>query len=110
MLSRRAADPDRRDRAIQHLRRLAKRLGRTPGFRDIVRHSPPSHETYLRLFGSIRGAQIAAGLTPNERGGRGSVRYRRANQKLRPFPTPPAPPRAGATATGGGETVTTENQ
>lgn len=52
-----------------HLSRLAQKLGKTPGINDINVHGPPDHMAYVRNFGSIREAQIAAGLTPNRRGG-----------------------------------------
>ena len=47
------------------LRHLAARLGRTPRIRDINRTRGMSHPLYFRYFGSLRAAQIAAGLEPN---------------------------------------------
>lgn len=59
-----------RELAILALRREAERIGRTPG--QLVLRKPECiaapEKVYRRLFGSMRNAQIAAGLKPNERG------------------------------------------
>lgn len=59
------------DSLTAHLRSLADRLGRTPSQHDVNRHSPPSHMSFVRRFGSLRNAQRAAGLTPNRRNAEG---------------------------------------
>jgi hypothetical protein len=57
---------------INRLRGLANRLGRTPSIYDInADPETPFHMTYVRRFGSIRAAQLAAGLEPNGVGGAG---------------------------------------
>ena len=56
---------------LGHLRELSGRLGRTAGNKDIEKEGRHSHATYYRYFGSMRDAQIAAGLAPNGRGGAG---------------------------------------
>jgi hypothetical protein len=54
---------------LQTLRDLAKQLGRTPTQKDLnISPATGSHTTYVLRFGSLRNAQIAAGLTPNRRG------------------------------------------
>lgn len=55
---------------LAHLRSLAKRLGVTPGSRDLVAASPPGHVVYFQRFGSLRRAQELAGLRPNPVGGK----------------------------------------
>ena len=53
---------------LRTLRRLALVVGKTP--RTLNFKAPwPSHTTYVSTFGSIRQAQILAGLTPNSQGG-----------------------------------------
>lgn len=56
---------------IAHMQTLAEDLGRTPGIQDINDATGPWHTTYVKYFGSMRGAQRAAGLVPNPRGGAG---------------------------------------
>jgi hypothetical protein len=61
-----------RDGLLDELAALAERLGRTPNQLDInADPDTPCHVTYVRRFGSIRAAQIAAGLEPNGVGGAG---------------------------------------
>lgn len=54
------------------LQNLAARLGRTPSQRD-VNGDPdtPCHMTYVKVWGSFRAAQEAAGLRPRGRGEHG---------------------------------------
>lgn len=52
---------------LSDLKNMAQELGRTPTVRDILRHNR-SHVTYINTFGSIKNAQIEAGLKPNTRG------------------------------------------
>lgn len=55
---------------LNALRGLATELGWTPGIADVnAREDLPSHTTYFNRFGSMRAAQEAAGLEPNQRGG-----------------------------------------
>lgn len=60
-----------RESLIEKLRALGAQFGYTPGVREINAAGAPHHVTYYRHFGSLRAAQIAAGLNPNEIGGRG---------------------------------------
>jgi hypothetical protein len=53
---------------IDHMVFLARELGRTPGAKDIDGNGPPYTGTYQHHFGSLRKAQVAAGLTPRKRG------------------------------------------
>lgn len=53
---------------IQRMRTLADKVGRTPTKRDLL-EAGYAHSAFRRVFGSIREAQIAAGLEPNNRGG-----------------------------------------
>jgi hypothetical protein len=59
----------RRERLVAALRMLAAKLGHTPALKEINR-SGYAHNTFVKYFGSISGAQIAAGLTPNKVGHR----------------------------------------
>jgi hypothetical protein len=68
------------DRVIGALRALATRLGRTPGVKDLTGrrdHGVPSPGTVIRFFGSLKRAQLAAGLTPTRQGGEGAGRARK---------------------------------
>ncbi len=53
---------------LDHMKRLSVLLGCTPGKRDLDFHGPPCCMSYQKWFGSLRSAQIAAGLTPNKVG------------------------------------------
>ena len=53
---------------LDHLKDLAKTLGRTPGQPDILRDGWVSPTTYTRYFGGTSKAQKAAGLVPNKTG------------------------------------------
>lgn len=55
---------------LDHLRTLARTLGRTPGYNDLTLNDGPSTEPYRDRFGSLSAAQAKAGLEPNRRGGR----------------------------------------
>ncbi|MBK5283776.1 MAG: hypothetical protein JJE25_00085 [Bacteroidia bacterium] len=55
-----------RDYLLNHLRELAKKVGRTPGMFLIRKDGTLTSNTYVNFFGSIRKAQKAAGLTPNK--------------------------------------------
>lgn len=66
----RAAATIRTANLLAALQRLARRLGHTPGLKEINADSDtPCHITYVRCFGSITAAQRAAGLLPNRQGG-----------------------------------------
>lgn len=56
------------DALLEKLRALSHRLGHTAGSLEINAEGAPYHVTYCRRFGSMRQAQITAGLEPNERG------------------------------------------
>ena len=53
---------------LNHLKDLAKTLGRTPGQPDIKRDGTVSVTTYSNYFGGTSKAQKAAGLVPNKAG------------------------------------------
>lgn len=55
---------------VAFLHDLAGQLGHTPSLREINASTGPSHTTYVYHFGSLRAAQIAAGLEPNRVGQR----------------------------------------
>jgi hypothetical protein len=57
------------EQLLNHLQRLAEKLGRTPTGEDIREADGASPGTYNSRFGCIKEAQAAAGLEPNERGG-----------------------------------------
>lgn len=57
---------------IAQLKDLAHRIGRTPSINDM--NGDPqtaTHMTFVRVFGTVRAAQVAAGLVPNAIGDRG---------------------------------------
>lgn len=58
------------DELLNHLRSLAKKLGRTPGHTDLCKDSPPGTSAYQKRFGSLCEAQRRAGLVPNKTGRR----------------------------------------
>ncbi len=61
-----------RSNLIESLRRWHREHGQTPGSLEMSpKNGLPWHMTYVRVFGSIRAAQIAAGLRPNALGGAG---------------------------------------
>ena len=68
-----------RESAIAALREYAERLGQTPSRRhvnSVLRGDDvPSTDTYVRLFGSMGKAQLAAGLVPNRRGDSKTARW-----------------------------------
>ena len=70
-----------RERVVAALRRYARRLRRTPGLRDLVAKKRPrdipAFKTLQRLFGSLTGAQRAAGLALNGRGAPRNARRKR---------------------------------
>jgi hypothetical protein len=54
---------------IDAMQTLAQRIGRTPSQAALyAANDMPSCADYVRVFGSLRAAQGAAGLTPNRRG------------------------------------------
>jgi phage terminase small subunit len=55
-----------KDELINHMRELASQLGRTPSQKDIAVAGKVSYYTYYTHFGSLRNAQVAAGLVPTE--------------------------------------------
>ena len=57
-----------REELLNHLRALAKQLGRTPTCRDLDEAGKMSYATYYEHFGSWGRAQKAAGLVPNIKG------------------------------------------
>lgn len=66
-----------RDVLVAHLARMDARLGHTPRIKDMNADPlSPSHMVYVRRFGSIQGAQRAAGLEPNGVGGAGHITRR----------------------------------
>ena len=65
-----------RPKLIEELQQLAAELGHTPGLKEINHVSPPDHMTYVRKFGSICAAQVAAGLVPNATGAPGHIARR----------------------------------
>lgn len=81
--TRRAADDKsklqaKREEMAASMRRLSKRLNRTPGSRDLnaKNSGTPSAAMYVHYFGSLRLAQAAAGLTPRGLGYKGHVKRR----------------------------------
>lgn len=67
------------ENAIEALRSLGLRLGRTPFAREIGTTRCPSIRVFRRYFGTMRAAMLLAGLTPNPEGGRaihpGKIRH-----------------------------------
>ena len=61
-----------REAALDALRREAQRIGRTPGAKHLWDRGRvcPTCKVYQRLFGSLKAAQVAAGLPLNDLGGR----------------------------------------
>jgi hypothetical protein len=53
---------------LSHLKELAQQLGKTPSKKDIAAARKASYDTYYAHFGSLRNAQIEAGLVPTESG------------------------------------------
>ena len=61
----------RRAVLLAKLQSLSRQLKRTPGQRDLCgKNGRPWFVEYYSVFGSLRAAQIAAGLVPNEVGNR----------------------------------------
>ena len=63
-------------RVLAGVRRMARTLGRTPTQLECVAQGVAFPETVVRLFGSYRAMQQAAGLVPNKQGG-GTAHLRR---------------------------------
>jgi hypothetical protein len=84
-----------RERAIVALQRLATQLGRTPRGDDL-RRPAPSACVLQRLFGTLKGAQAAAGLVPNTQGGdrRRAVASGHSPAELAQYWNQPFPPMA----------------
>jgi hypothetical protein len=68
-IKRRRPGPKRKwtkPKIIAALQALARQLRRTPTQRDLLAHGPPYIQTVADKFGSLREAQVAAGLLPNK--------------------------------------------
>jgi hypothetical protein len=60
----------KKEQLIHELQRVATLIGKTPCTKDVRAHSAYSIMMYVRFFGSVKNAQLAAGLKPNEHGGK----------------------------------------